>query len=375
MKATDFIIETLDDKSINALLKAKEILAQRQAEELEAWKADMAKKFPQLTQKPVVNKPQSTFQPQDIEPEYEPEDEPLPFLQEKIKGVNSAIEKLKLLEKLKLKAEHKGLLTQAMDSDTDVSLYVPYAYKDSYRSLNDKLDKSIQIIQQRLKLNRIAFKEAEIDEADIEEGWKDVAAAGAVALGMMGAPSAAKASINTQPQAQTQQIKFNALGNNPQLENLLARTAMQAGMKGVELAQFMAQCAHESWDFTKLKEKGGSLDFRKYDPKFNPQKAKRLGNTQVGDGQKFHGRGFIQLTGRENYRRAGQALNLPLEEKPELAERPDVAAQIAVWYWNSRVKPYVNNFTDTTAVTKRINAGLKGLQDRQENFKDYLQNV
>lgn len=375
MKATDFIIETLDDKSINALLKAKEILAQRQAEELEAWKADMAKKFPQLTQKPVLNKPQSAIQPQDIEPEYEPEDEPLPFLQEKIKGVNSAIEKLKLLEKLKLKAEHKGLLTQAMDSDTDVSLYVPYAYKDSYRSLNDKLDKSIQIIQQRLKLNRIAFKETEIDEADIEEGWKDVAAAGAVALGMMGAPSAAKASINTQPQAQTQQIKFNALGNNPQLENLLARTAMQAGMKGAELAQFMAQCAHESWDFTKLKEKGGSLDFRKYDPKFNPEKAKRLGNTQVGDGQKFHGRGFIQLTGRENYRRAGKALNLPLEEKPELAERPDVAAQIAVWYWNSRVKPYVNNFTDTTAVTKRINAGLKGLQDRQENFKDYLQNV
>jgi putative chitinase len=148
----------------------------------------------------------------------------------------------------------------------------------------------------------------------------------------------------------------------------LIKTAMASGIKGTELAQFIAQCAHETADFSTMKEFGGSLDFRKYDIKFNPAKAKQLGNLQPGDGAKYKGRGFIQLTGRYNYKKAGEALGLPLEKKPELVEKPEVAAKVAVWFWKNRVQPQVNNFADTTQATKPINPGLKHLDQRHEKF-------
>jgi predicted chitinase len=143
-------------------------------------------------------------------------------------------------------------------------------------------------------------------------------------------------------------------------------------MRGKELAQFVAQCAHETANFSSLKELGGRLDFKKYDPKHNPRKAKMLGNKQVGDGARYHGRGYIQLTGRDNYKRAGLALGLPLEEQPELVERPDIAAQVAVWFWKNQVAPKVSNFNDTAQVTKPINSGLKGLEDRHNKFASIM---
>jgi putative chitinase len=118
-------------------------------------------------------------------------------------------------------------------------------------------------------------------------------------------------------------------------------------------------------------EYGGSLDFRKYDPKYAPKKAKILGNKKVGDGARYKGRGYIQLTGRYNYKRAGEALGLPLEQKPELVEKPEVAAKVAVWFWKNRVQPKVDDFGNTPAVTKPINSGLKGLQDRKDKFQDF----
>ena len=124
-----------------------------------------------------------------------------------------------------------------------------------------------------------------------------------------------------------------------------------------------------------MKEKGGSLDFRKYDPRFRPGKAAALGNIKAGDGAKYKGRGFIQITGRDNYRRAGQALGLPLEKHPELAEKPEVAAKIAIWFWQNRVSPKVTNFNDTAAVTKHINPGMHGLDSRQDHFDDFKQSL
>jgi predicted chitinase len=162
-----------------------------------------------------------------------------------------------------------------------------------------------------------------------------------------------------------------ATNADPKMEQLVFVTALRSGIKGKELAQFMAQVAHETLGFQRLVEVGSKEYFNRYDPEHNPKKAKILGNVKKGDGLRYKGRGFIQITGRENYRRAGQALGLPLEEKPDLASRPDVAARIAVWYWASRVKPNVANFNDTRAVTQRINPKLNGLTDRHENFKDY----
>jgi putative chitinase len=144
------------------------------------------------------------------------------------------------------------------------------------------------------------------------------------------------------------------------------------GIRGTELAQFLAQCAHESANFTRMEEIGGANYFaKKYDPKYAPKTARILGNVQPGDGERYKGRGFIQLTGRDNYKRAGRALNLPLEANPDLAARPDVAALVAVWYWKNRVANKVTNFSNTKQVTQAINPATKGLEQRKDKFKQY----
>lgn len=179
-------------------------------------------------------------------------------------------------------------------------------------------------------------------------------------------PSSATKGQGTQPAPIT---------GNP-LEATLRSYAIKAGIKGKELAQFLAQCAHESAKYSTLVEFGTSQDFlKRYDKQFNPEKAKELGNNVPGDGDKFKGRGFIQLTGRWNYTQAGQALGLPLDNKPELLEKPDVAAKASIWFWKNRVQPNVRNFTDTRTVTGLINPGLLGLQKRHVLFQNYLQTM
>ena len=239
----------------------------------------------------------------------------------------------------------------------------------------------------------------------IEEGWKDWAAGatlGAAALGAQAgqpkpvqmwtepAPSHTQKAPAAKDRPALKSVKFTPpattratapKGNvdkiiqtilRPEAKALIS-AGRSAGMKGAELAQFVAQCAHESANFTQMKEIGGSLDFKKYDPKHNPRKAKILGNKLAGDGAKYHGRGYMQLTGRDNYKRAGLALGLPLEQQPELAARPDVAAKVAVWFWQNQVAPKVNNFNDTAQVTKTINSGLRGLEDRNSKFAAIMQ--
>ena len=154
-------------------------------------------------------------------------------------------------------------------------------------------------------------------------------------------------------------------------EKLLAKYAKAAGIEGDELAAFLAQCAHETHDFNSLVEYGGVKYFRQYDIKYNKDKAKMLGNVKVGDGAKFKGRGYLQITGRYNYRIAGKALGLPLEEQPELLEDPDTAAKASIWYWKTRVQPNVSDFNNVISVTKPINPKLNGLKDRKDNFKEY----
>lgn len=201
----------------------------------------------------------------------------------------------------------------------------------------------------------------------LDEGWKSAlagaAAAGAIALGGAGSADA-KSAPATGPSVQ-QQAKMTPI------EKL--KTAARAnGIKGTELAQFLAQCAHESANFTSMEERGTPAYFtKKYDPKYAPKTARILGNTEVGDGERYKGRGFIQLTGRDNYTRAGQALNLPLADNPQLAARPDVAAVVAVWYWKNRVASKVKNFHNTKQVTRAINPAGKGLQSRKDQFKTY----
>jgi len=100
---------------------------------------------------------------------------------------------------------------------------------------------------------------------------------------------------------------------------------------------------------------------------------KNLGNTEEGDGHRFRGRGYTQLTGRDNYTAAGDALGVDLANNPDMAADPDIAAKIATWYWKS--KPGVREAAqagDTEAVTRKINGGTNGLEDRIALTKEYL---
>ena len=138
--------------------------------------------------------------------------------------------------------------------------------------------------------------------------------------------------------------------------------AISAGLKGAELAAYMAQVAHESDNFNTAEEyASGSAYEGRTD----------LGNTQPGDGKKFKGRGYIQLTGRSNYKKAGDALGIDLVNNPELAEEPENAAAISVWFWKNKVRPQVPDFMDTERVTKVVNGGFNGLTDRLKYFDKF----
>ena len=89
-----------------------------------------------------------------------------------------------------------------------------------------------------------------------------------------------------------------------------------------------------------------------------------LGNTEDGDGFKFHGRGIFQLTGRSNYQVCGVALGQPLTEHPELLLEPQWACMSAGWFYNKKNLNSLADNEDWETMTKRINGGTVGLDDR-----------
>ena len=230
-------------------------------------------------------------------------------------------------------------------------------------------DDAVQLTD--IKSGHTYFISADDFDPELHEDWKSAlggaALAGAMALGggtanaKMTAPVAQAKAPTTQMQAPAQQAA--------PVEQLKA-VATASGIRGTELAQFLAQCAHESANFASMEERGSPAYFaKKYEQ--HKKTARILGNKVKGDGERYKGRGYIQLTGRDNYTRAGAALGLPLAQQPDLAARPDVAAKVAVWYWQNRVAPKIKDFSNTGDVTKKINPASKGLQSRQDQFKSY----
>lgn len=130
-------------------------------------------------------------------------------------------------------------------------------------------------------------------------------------------------------------------------------------------AAFLAQIGHESGSLVYVKELGGPSYFAKYDGR------KDLGNTQPGDGAKFCGRGLIQVTGRANYRTASQVLfgDERLLFSPELLEKPEWAAKSAVWFWSTRNLNELADADRFTDLTKKINGGTNGLEDRKARYR------
>lgn len=130
-------------------------------------------------------------------------------------------------------------------------------------------------------------------------------------------------------------------------------------------AAFLAQIGHESGSLVYVKELGGPSYFAKYDGR------KDLGNTQPGDGAKFCGRGLIQVTGRANYRTASQVLfgDERLLFSPELLEKPEWAAKSAVWFWSTRNLNELADADRFTDLTKKINGGTNGIEDRKARYR------
>ena len=225
-----------------------------------------------------------------------------------------------------------------------------------------------------------------ITEADLEEGWKSglaaLGVAGGLALGGFGSKnkdvtyditpgaqptqSIQKVLPQAQPNVQQPAQQVKTPSTPEELKNYLVQHATKAGISGAELQHFVSQMSHETRNFTSMVERGTPEYFiNRYEK--NKRKAKILGNTVKGDGERFKGRGYIQLTGRDNYTRAGRAIGVDLVNNPDLAAQPEIAAKIAEWFWNKRVVPKVKDFEKATVkqVTKGINPNMAGLKHRQ----------
>lgn len=129
-------------------------------------------------------------------------------------------------------------------------------------------------------------------------------------------------------------------------------------------AAFLAQIAHESGSLRYVKELASGTD---YD---TGQKAADLGNTPEadGDGQRYKGRGLIQITGKANYRNCGKALGLDLLTQPELLEQAAPACRSAGWFWKSRNLNDLADKDQFCALTRKINGGFNGLDDRIKHW-------
>lgn len=131
-------------------------------------------------------------------------------------------------------------------------------------------------------------------------------------------------------------------------------------------AAFLAQIAHESGSLRYVKElaTGGAYEGRR-----------DLGNVEPGDGIRYKGRGLIQITGRANYRECGDALGVDLISDPSLLETPDLACRSAAWFWKSRGLNELADTGDFRSITRRINGGYNGWDDRVAHWERAKANV
>lgn len=194
----------------------------------------------------------------------------------------------------------------------------------------------------------------------------------------------------------------------PHVQNAMARFGIESER---QVAAWLAQTAHESGGYTMLTEnlnyraatmaacwpkrfaeagpdgkpkrdaKGALIPNkfavaleRKPEAIANVVYAARMGNgpTESGEGWKYRGRGLKQLTGKDNYTRCGQALKLDLVADPDLLLQPEGAALSAAWFWSVNKCGPLADADDFVGLTKKINGGTIGLEDRQRRYKAVL---
>jgi putative chitinase len=160
------------------------------------------------------------------------------------------------------------------------------------------------------------------------------------------------------------------------------------------VAAFLAQCAHESGNFVFLKE---NLNYRaeslmrtwpRHFPTMeiatqyarqperiaNRAYANRMGNGDEasGDGWRYAGKGLIQLTGKNNYSNFADSIETPVEEIPAYLETFEGAVQSACWFWETNNLNQFADNNDILTMTKRINGGTIGLEDRMKHYAHAL---
>ena len=179
--------------------------------------------------------------------------------------------------------------------------------------------------------------------------------------------------------------------------NKIINKAKENGINGICLVHFLTQCDHESAGFTKIKEgdkyryKTALAIFPKYkdlitkkqkelnakDMDFIPQPfffdlvyGNRMGNN-ANEGHKFSGRGLIQLTGKDNYKAYADFKKVKLDEIIKYLETEDGAIDSAIYFWNKNKLNTLALKDDIVAITKRINGGTNGLEERKKLLLKY----
>ena len=197
----------------------------------------------------------------------------------------------------------------------------------------------------------------------------------------------------------TKEQLSSVIGNNPDLDGWYE--ALSSVLPEYEIdspqrvAAFIAQCTHESGGFKRLKEnlnyKAESLVrvFPKYFPSLDLAKqyahdqqkianrvyGSRMGNgdESSGDGFRYCGRGLIQLTGRNNYTKFAESIGMTVEEVPSLLETFEGAVKSACWFWKTNNLNQYADAGDILTMTKRINGGTIGLEDRVKHYNHALE--
>jgi putative chitinase len=179
------------------------------------------------------------------------------------------------------------------------------------------------------------------------------------------------------------------------------------------IAGFLSQCAHESGGFERLQENlnysadgmagiwpkrfavlGPDKKPVKKDGKNQPNKfalalhrkpemianvvySGRMGNgpTESGEGWKYRGRGLKQLTGKDNHRACSEGLGVDLVENPDLLLEPIYAARSAAWFWSANKCNVFADAKDIEGLTKRINGGLIGIDDRKKRYASAMRSL
>lgn len=202
----------------------------------------------------------------------------------------------------------------------------------------------------------------------------------------------------------TKEMLSAMIGNNPKSDEWFDALAEIMPKYEIDtpnrIAGFIAQCAHESNNFKSLEENlnysekalnavfgryfgKGKRDASEYARK--PEKianyvyqdefrTKRgaMGNTTDGDGWRFRGRGLKQLTGRNNYTAFGKTVDLTAEEAADYVATEKGAVESACWFWNTAKLNKIADAGDIVKMTKKINGGTIGLEDRTARWEKAL---